>query len=105
MDEYIACVEKTLGLMDWKTLQPTSPRHVHPLLAKEWIEWLNSFTLEEMKAAGIPKEKRLEIAGFFYQILKAQQEDDYFGLEGSNKIHDEGQIIADCKNNRTLAAS
>ncbi len=115
LDDYLDSLEKTLGNMDLATLQPTSWRHFQPLIAKEWVKWFGRiveeakrqtvpykkiaetmppdicrehlfFTLEDMKTARVPREKRLETADFFYQTLKAQTDGtDYFGLEGTNR--------------------
>ncbi len=115
LDEFLDAAENALGAMDLATLQPTSWRHTQPLNAAEWLEWFDRivqaqkdkaipfeklaatlppdlcrehlfFTLEDLKVARWPKEKRLEVAGFFHELLKAQMEPgDLFGLHGTTK--------------------
>lgn len=115
LDEFLDAAENALGAMDLATLQPTSWRHTQPLNAPEWLEWFDRiiqaqkekgvpfeklaktlppdlcrehlfFTLEDLKAAKWPREKRLEVAEFFHQMLKAQMEPgDLFGLHGSTR--------------------
>jgi hypothetical protein len=115
LDEFLDATEKSLGAMDLATLQPTSWRHVQPLAAAEWLDWFYRimsaqkekkvsfkqlarffppdlcrehlfFTLEDLKVARWPKKKRLEVADFFYQLLRAQMEpNDLFGFQGTTK--------------------
>src|SRR3989338_375442 len=122
LDEYLESLEKSLGFMDLSTLQPTSWRHFQPLIAKEWLEWFwriieerqnqhvtfeelakgfeldlcrehLCFTLEDLKSARWPLEKRLASADFFFQTLKAQMpQDDLFGLYGSTKRHSQQEV-------------
>jgi len=115
LDEFLEAMEASLGAMDLSTLQPTSWRHSQPLNAAEWLEWFDRivqtrkeknipfekiaphlppdlcrehlfFTIEDLKTAHWPKEKRLETAEFFHQTLAAQMEPgDLFGLRGTTK--------------------
>ncbi|MBI5035747.1 hypothetical protein HZC09_00235 [Candidatus Micrarchaeota archaeon] len=115
LDEFLDSLDIAVANMDLATLQPTSWRHFQPLIAREWAEWFGRiveeaklqgtpyekiaeamppdvcrehlfFTLEDLKTARVPKRKRLEIADFFYQTLKAQMEgEDYFGLHETNR--------------------
>jgi hypothetical protein len=122
LDEYLTALEKSIGFMDLSTLQPTSWKHFQPLIAKEWLDWFWTiieerekkhvpfteiarhlepdlcrehllFTLEDLKSARWPREKRLTVADFFYQTLKAQMpQGDLFGLYGSTRRHSEQDI-------------
>lgn len=122
LDEFLQALEKTLGFMDLSTLQPTSWRHFQPLIAQEWLDWFwriiekrNEqnipfetvaqvlqpdlcrehllFTLEDLKTAHWPLEKRLQVANFFYQTLKAQMpQGDLFGLYGTTRRHSQNDI-------------
>src|SRR3989338_1351414 len=122
LNEYLEAVEKALGAMDLATLQPTSWQHFQPLIAKEWLEWFEAivkererkgvsfetlsrgfepdlcrehlfFTLEDLKSARWPLEKRLAMSDFFYQLLKAQMpQGDLFGLNGSTRRHRRAEI-------------
>ena len=117
LDEYLYALQESIGFMDLSTLQPTSWRHFQPLIAKEWLDWLWNiigeaerqkvsytelakcfepdlcrehllFVTEDLKTAKWPIEKRLKVADFFYQLLKAQMpQGDLFGLNGSTKRH------------------
>ncbi|GEM_PF-1378822 len=115
LDDYLDALEATLGTIDITTFQPTSWRHFHPIWAEAWLQRLDEiirtrkarnvpfstlarqftpalcrvhlyFALEDMKVARWPKEKRLEVADFFYQLLKAQCTGDYFGKNGTNRV-------------------
>lgn len=122
LDEYLESTEKSLGFMDLTTLQPTSWRHFHPLIANEWLNWFWKiieeiekrrvpfetiarglepdlcreyllFTLEDLKSAHWQLKKRLRVADFFYQTLRAQTpRSDLFGLYGSTKRHSAEEI-------------
>lgn len=122
LDEYLKALEITIGNMDLSTLQPTSWRHFHPLIASEWLEWVWKiietreeknisykkiaqnfepdlcrehllFTLEDLKVARWPLKKRLKAAEFFYETLKTQMpQGDLFGLYGSTKRHSFDEI-------------
>ncbi len=115
LDEYLESTEKSLGQMDLATLSPTSWRHTQPLFATQWLDWFYRivqsrrkqqipfetlapffppdlcrehlfFTLEDLKVAKWPENRRMEVADFFYQLLKSQMEpDDLFGLKGSTR--------------------
>lgn len=121
-DEFLESCERALGFMDLSTLQPTSWRHFQPLIAKEWLEWFWKlirvkerkqispvqlaktlepalcrehliFTLEDLKSARWPREKRLKVADFFYHILDAQMpHGDPFGLRGTTKRHTHDEV-------------
>lgn len=122
INEFLDAVEKSLGFMDLSTLQPTSWRHFQPLIAKEWLEWFWEiiqerghkqipysalakvfepdlcrehliFTLEDLKTARWPREKRLKVADFLYQILKVQMpQGDLFGLRGTTRRHTKTEV-------------
>lgn len=122
LDEFLNSLQQALGFMDLSTLQPTSWRHFQPLIAREWLEWfwriiearekLNVpfeslakifepdlcrehllFTLEDLKTARWPREKRLVVADFLYQILRAQMpQGDEFGLHGTTRRHTPAEI-------------
>ncbi|MBI2445233.1 hypothetical protein HYV43_02485 [Candidatus Micrarchaeota archaeon] len=115
LDEYLESTEKSLAQMDLSTISPTSWRHTQPLFAQAWLNWFSKivdtvkeknipyatiaqffppdlcrehlfFTLEDVKVAKWPQEKRLEYADFFYQLLNAQMEPgDLFGIQGSTR--------------------
>ncbi|MBI5225790.1 hypothetical protein HY994_00945 [Candidatus Micrarchaeota archaeon] len=115
LDDYLDALENTLGTIDVTTFQPTSWLHFHPIWARAWLERLDHiiqtrkarkvpfsklariftpalcrvhlyFALEDMKVARWPKTKRLEVADFFYQLLEAQSQGDYFGKTGTNRV-------------------
>lgn len=122
LDEFLESLERAIGYMDLSTLLPTSWRHFQPLIAKEWLVWFWRiieqrktknisfvdlskvfepdlcrehllFTLEDLKTARWPIDKRLEVADFFYQTLKSQMpQGDLFGLNGSTKRHSKYEV-------------
>ncbi|MBV9349565.1 MAG: hypothetical protein JO026_02340 [Patescibacteria group bacterium] len=122
IDEFLAAAEEALGFMDISTLQPTSWRHFQPLVAKEWLAWLERivterekqnipfttvaaaldldlcreqllFTLEDLKTAHYPVAKRLAIADFFYQTLVVQTpQGDPSGLHGTTRKHSREEV-------------
>lgn len=121
LDEFLDAVQASLGAMDLSTLQPTSWLHFQPLVDQEWLDWFYSlkkecdeqkisfkqlakafppglcrehllFTLQDLKSGRWPREKRLEIAEWFYKIIRAGSQGDYFGLEGSNLVHAPEQV-------------
>ena len=127
LDYYLESAERSLGQMDFSTISPTSWRHTHPLFAAAWLDWFNRivqaarekkipyeslasflhpdlcrehlfFTLEDLKVARWPQIRRMELADFFYQLLKAQMEpDDLFGLYGSTRPKMDLSAIQDKK--------
>lgn len=121
IDEFLDAAQLALGAMDLATLQPTSWLHVHPLTSQEWLDWFYRivqaqkrqkvaweklgkalhpalvqlhlmFTLEDAKVAQLPFEKRMEIANFFHNILRASKQSDYFSLHGTNLIHSPKEV-------------
>lgn len=121
LDEFLDSVEAALGFMDLSTLQPTSWGHVHPLMAEAWLDWFSRileerekqgvsferlaqvlppglmhahliFSMEDAKVARWPLEKRLKIAGFFYDLIRAGARGDYFSLHGTNPVHSPEQV-------------
>ena len=122
LDEFLDSLQKSIGFMDLTTLQPTSWRHFQPLISAEWLEWFWQivetreqknipyehiaqnfepdlcrehllFTLEDLKSAHWPLVRRLKIADFFYQTLKAQMpQGDLFGWHGSTKRHSAQEV-------------
>ncbi len=117
LDEFLDAAEMAVGFMDMSTMQPTSWRHFQPLIAREWLDWFyeiieerkrqgvsyeriaealkpelcrdhSIFTFEDLKSARWPLEKRLKVADFFYQTLKAHMpQGDVFGLHGTTRRH------------------
>lgn len=117
LDEYLDSTERSLAQMDLSTISPTSWRHIHPLFADAWLGWFSRiveavkkrktsfgevaryfppdlcrehlfFTLEDLKVACWPRDKRMEFADFFFQTLYAQMEPkDLFGIHGSTRPH------------------
>ena len=107
--EYIAAVHAALGAMDFGTLQPFSPLEFEPLFAKEWVDrikllmhkakeqrvtakelamlWPTTsgarcqlyFLLEQLKCATTPKEDRVAIAEFFFEMIKERAVADVHG--------------------------
>lgn len=121
LDEFLDSVQAALGAMDLSTLQPTSWLHFQPLVDKEWLNWFYSlkkecdeqkvsfkqlakafppglchdhllFTMQDLKSGRWPRAKRLEIAEWFYEIIRAGSQGDYFGLGGTNQIHSKHEI-------------
>jgi hypothetical protein len=122
LDDYLFALEKALGFMDLSTLQPMSWRHFQPLIAKEWLVWFERilvarkeknisfeelakvippeisrehllFTMDDIKTAKWPKEKRLEISDFFYSLMKEHlQPNDLFGLNHSTPRHSKEEV-------------
>lgn len=122
LNEFLDSLERALGFMDLSTLQPTSWRHFQPLIAREWLPWFWRiiearekqqvpfadlakvfepdlcrehllFTLEDLKTARWPREKRLAAADFLYQILRAQMpQGDEFGLHGTTRRHAPAEV-------------
>ena len=121
VDEFLDACQQALGFMDLSTLQPTSWRHCHPLFAREWMDWFSKiveerekqgvsfeklasvlhpglmhahliFTMEDAKVAHLPKEKRLEYAQFFHNLIAGRAQGDYFSLHGSNRVHTKQEI-------------
>lgn len=121
LDDFLESIERTFGFMDLSTLQPTSWRHFQPLIAKEWLAWFERiqkeakkqnvpiekvaksipsdmiregmlFLFEDLKTARWPKEKRLEMAEFFYKMQTSVLKEDYFGLKGTNKKHSKQEV-------------
>jgi hypothetical protein len=122
LDDLLDASEKTLGLLDIETMQPTSWRHAHPLFAKEWLDWFYTiiqevkkqsisrkqlfaclspalwrmhfaqFILEDFKSAQYPKEKRMEIVDFFQPLIMSARNGDYFAQQGTNLPMTEEQV-------------
>ncbi|MEK6920441.1 MAG: hypothetical protein AABX82_01055 [Nanoarchaeota archaeon] len=111
--EYLEVVDEALGVMDFRTIQPFDNYQFEPLIAKHIIEKLQRlideaekqkvtteelakllpttsglrcqlyFTLLQMKCAKTPKEQRIKIANFFYEMIKARAVEDVFGRKSN----------------------
>ncbi len=121
IDQYVESVLAALGAMDFGTLQPFDHLQFQPLMAKEFVEKIDEFVrraktqnipfrelaalwpgmsslrcqlyflLLDLKCARIPREKRLELADFFFNMLSAGAKDDVFGFR-SNIVHTTGEV-------------
>ena len=121
IDPYIESVLAALGAMDFGTLQPFDHLQFQPLMAKEFVEKVDElvqrakarnvpfkelvalwpgmsslrcqlyFLLLDLKCARLPREKRLELADFFFNMLSAGAKDDVFGFR-SNIVHTNEEV-------------
>lgn len=121
LDEFLDATQATLGRMDFETLQPCSHQHFLPLIAKEWLPWFERimdareerqmpwsdvarafspvlarehliFTLEDLKVARWPLEKRLKAAGFFNRLMRATIPEDSYSTDGTARVHSAVQV-------------